>query len=833
MRVWRSTSCASAAAVRRTASGGSGGGARQILNVLSRQQTQAPRAAAAASSAAVSRVAGREVSSRAAMAGYPLLRSLRETATPHQQRGDTKRFMATDAATAAKPENAVQQRIRNIGISAHIDSGKTTLTERVLFYTGRIKQIKEVRGGDGGAKMDSMDLEREKGITIQSAATHCQWKLPVGDDAFINIIDTPGHVDFTIEVERALRCLDGAVLVMCGVSGVQSQTITVDRQMKRYNVPRIVFINKLDRSGSNPDAVTEQLREKLGLNAVPIHVPIGLESEMKGIADVLTREAIYFDGDKGETVRRTSELPEGIRADLERRREELLGHLADLDESGKMLEQLMEGEEPSLDEIKAVMRRATIDCKLVPVCLGTALKNKGVQTMLDAVVDYLPSPLERDNIALDANQDEKEVVLPSDSSAAFVGLAFKIEETRFGQLTYMRVYQGTLARGATIANTKSSDKLKVPRLVRMHSDEMEEVDSVGAGDICAMFGVDCASGTTFTSHDLLAKDKQRLVMSSMHVPNAVMSYAVTTNRTDAAKLGKALNKFVKEDPTFRVEQDAESGETIISGMGELHLEIYIERLKREFGVDAEIGKPLVAYRETVQGKHEFNYLLKKQSGGSGQFARIVGYVEPCEISAAEVEQRLKLKGQDEVLAKNEFVNDIIGASIPHNYIPAVIKGYELAVKNGPMLGQPCQGVRLVITDGQHHAVDSSEMAFKMATVAAMREGIKAAQAAILEPIMTVEVTTPEEFQGAVIGGINKRKGAITDTKVVRDYVTIYCDVPLAEMFGYSTDLRSMTQGKGEFSMEYDRHEPVTRDVQAKLEDQFKEQAVAKMKAMTI
>eukprot|EP01114_Cavostelium_apophysatum_P012776 TRINITY_DN2941_c0_g1_i1.p1 TRINITY_DN2941_c0_g1~~TRINITY_DN2941_c0_g1_i1.p1 ORF type:complete len:797 (+),score=230.10 TRINITY_DN2941_c0_g1_i1:159-2549(+) len=748
--------------------------------------------------------------------GFELVRNtwtntlLKSSLLPKIRFEPSSRSFCAEAAVnrefADQPANTYQKKIRNIGISAHIDSGKTTLTERVLYYTGRINQMHEVRGKDNvGATMDFMDLEREKGITIQSAATYCTW----GDNR-INIIDTPGHVDFTIEVERALRVLDGAVLVMCGVAGVQSQTITVDRQMRRYNVPRLVFINKLDRSGAEPYKIVNQLRQKLRLNATLIQIPIGLEQNHQGFVDLVTKEAVYFEGPSGDTVRRTKEIPKDSVEKMNEKREEMLNKLADADDV--IAEKVMEGVEPTVEELKAAIRRATIGHKFTPVLLGTALKNKGIQSLLDGVIDYLPTPLETNNTALDVDQGEKKIVLQSDANKPFVGLAFKLEEGRFGQLTYMRVYQGILQRGDFLVNVNTGKKIKVPRLVRMHANDMEDIQKIGAGEICAMFGVDCASGNSFTNGDV------NYTMTSMHIPDPVMSLSISVkNKTHAAQFAKALAKFTKEDPTFRVKTDQESGETIISGMGELHLEVYVERMKREYNVEAIVGKPQVAYRETIQDTGDFAYTHKKQTGGAGQYAKVCGFLEP-----------VRTENEDE-LAESEFVDATVGASIPPNFIPACRKGFEEIIEKGPLTGQPVVGVRMVVNDGAYHAVDSSELAFRIATVNAFKEAIKKAAAIILEPVMMVEVNAPAEFQSALIGALNKRKGMIQSSTVENDYVTITAEVPLDAMFGYSTDLRSVTQGKGEFSMEYKRHQQVTRDRQKQLEEAYKKKVAEERK----
>ncbi|MCJ7599889.1 MAG: elongation factor G, partial [Desulfobulbaceae bacterium] len=524
-------------------------------------------------------------------------------------------------------------KVRNIGISAHIDSGKTTLTERILYYTDRIHAIHEVRGKDGvGAKMDSMELEKERGITIQSAATYCNWK-----DHPINIIDTPGHVDFTIEVERALRVLDGAVLILCSVGGVQSQSITVNRQMSRYRVPRVVFINKCDRTGANPERVTNQVREKLGLNAVMMQIPIGLEGDLEGVIDLVKMKAFYFDGENGEKIRE-EEIPAHLLDEATKKREEMLDAVSMF--SDELMEAVLEGE-PTEKMIREAIRKGTLGLELAPVFMGSAYKNKGVQCLLDAITMYMPNPMDIKNIALDLKNEEKEIVLSSKPEDPLVCLAFKLEDGRYGQLTYVRNYQGFLKKGDTIINSRTGKKVKIGRLVRMHADEMEEIEESGPGDIVALFGIDCASGDTFTSSDVSCS------MSSMYVPNPVISLAIIPLDNKAqVNMSKALNRFTKEDPTFRTYVDHETNETIISGMGELHLDVYIERMKREYGAEVKAGAPQVAYRETITRRAEFNYTHKKQTGGSGQFGRVAGYMEP--LAGGEY----------------EFVDNIVGGVIP-------------------------------------------------------------------------------------------------------------------------------------------------------------------------
>ncbi|PRW60865.1 elongation factor G- mitochondrial isoform A [Chlorella sorokiniana] len=697
-------------------------------------------------------------------------------------------------AGVTEEDKAALSDTRNIGISAHIDSGKTTLTERILFYTGRIHAIHEVRGKDGvGAKMDSMDLEREKGITIQSAATFCRWK-----DTHINIIDTPGHVDFTIEVERALRVLDGAILVLCSVGGVQSQSITVDRQMRRYDVPRVAFINKLDRAGADPWKVIRQMREKLRLNASAVQIPIGSEDSLKGLVCLVTRKAFMFEGSSGEKVVEVP-VPANLQEEMERRRQELVEHVAEVDE--QLAEHFVLEEPIDGDMLQEAIRRSVLALKFVPVFMGSAFKNRGVQLLLDGVTDYLPSPLDVNNFALDLDKEEEKVLLPCSRSGPLVALAFKLEEGRFGQLTYMRIYSGVLRKGDNIVNQSNGKRIKVPRLVRMHADELEDITEAAAGDIVAMFGVECSSGDTFCDANTT------LAMTSISVPEPVMSLAVAPKARDqSANFSKALNRFTKEDPTFRVAMDAESGQTIISGMGELHLEIYIERMKREYKVDCEVGKPRVNYRETITRRAEFDYLHKKQSGGQGQYGRVTGYVEPLPAGHP---------------TKFEFENGIVGNAIPPNFIPACEKGFREAVNAGQLIGHPVEGVKVTITDGAAHAVDSSELAFKLASMFAFKQAYDKASPVILEPIMNVEITAPNEFQGTVIGDVNRRKGIIMGSEQEGDDVIINAHVPLNEMFGYSTGLRSMTQGKGEFTMEYEAHMPVTGDTQSELTSQYK------------
>jgi len=678
------------------------------------------------------------------------------------------------------------RKVRNIGISAHIDSGKTTLTERILFYTQRIHTMHDVKGKDGvGATMDSMELEKERGITIASAATYCEW---MGHE--INIIDTPGHVDFTIEVERSLRVLDGAILVLCAVAGVQSQSITVDQQMKRYKVPGIAFVNKCDRSGASPKRVVRQLKEKLGHNAVAMQLPIGLEANFAGVVDLVSMKALYFDGDKGEQVRQ-EEIPSDLMPAARESRELLIDQASMF--SDELTEAILEEQPVTEEMIVAGLRQGVIERRLTPVFIGSAYKNKGIQPLLDAVTRLLPCPLDVENQALDMNAAEHPVVLSNDSTKPLVALAFKLEDGPYGQLTYIRVYQGALAKGDTIINIRTGKKVKVGRVIRMHADQMEDIASIPAGYIGALFGIDCASGDTFVGPGI------SLTMTSMYVPEPVISLAIfPRDNKSEINVSKALGRFTKEDPTFKAYVNDETGDTIISGMGELHLDVYIERMRREYQAEVDTSPPRVAYRETITQKAEFDYIHKKQTGGAGQFGRVAGYMEP-------------VQNEDFV-----FENNVVGGAIPTQFIAACEKGFKNCIQKGPKMEYPVTGIRVVINDGASHSVDSSDMAFQAAARGAFRQGYAKARAVILEPIMKVVVETPNDFQGAVMSTLNQRRGMIVGSQDEGPFSVIEAQVPLSEMFGYSTDLRSVTKGQAQFTMEFLSYKQVPQSIAEEL-----------------
>lgn len=685
------------------------------------------------------------------------------------------------------------QYLRNIGISAHIDAGKTTLTERILYYTKRIFAVHEVKGKDGvGAKMDSMELEKERGITISSAATYCEWK-----GHKINIIDTPGHVDFTIEVERSLKVLDGAILVLCAVGGVQSQSITVDRQMNRYKVPSVAFINKCDRAGADPYRVVDQLRQRLNHNAVLMQIPIGLEGDFSGVIDLVSMKAIYFEGPFGEDLRE-EEIPSALLDEAASKREELLEAASMF--SDELMEAIL-GDSVWEESIHKAVRKGTISRQLTPVFIGSAYKNIGVQRVLDAVINYLPSPAEVKNSALDMDQGEKEVWLSSNPDDPLVALAFKLEITPYGQLSYLRIYQGSIAKGDNLVNMRDRKKIKVGRFLRMHADEMEDIPRAAAGDIVALFGVNCFSGDTFTDGRL------NYTITSIFVPEPVISLAISPKDNESdTNMAKALNRFIREDPTFQSHVDAESSQTIISGMGELHLEIYVERMKREFGADVDTGIPQVAYREAISRRAEFDYIHKKQTGGAGQYGRVTGFMEPSKEGVYE------------------FINRVKGGVIPSEFIPAVGKGFQSCLNKGLLIGFPVLGMRITVNDGRHHAVDSSERAFIQAAVGAFKQAYLRARPVILEPIMKVSVECPSEFQGNVMSSINQRRGLIMSSAEDRVFTTVEAEVPLAEMFGYATTLRSMSQGKAQFTMEFSRYSKVPESLAEELKSRYKERS---------
>ena len=688
--------------------------------------------------------------------------------------------------------------VRNIGISAHIDSGKTTLSERILYYTGRIHKIEDVRGGGDGATMDHMELEKERGITITSAATTVQW-----ENHTINLIDTPGHVDFTVEVERSLRVLDGAVLVLCAVGGVQAQSLTVDRQMKRYKVPRLAFINKMDRTGADPEDVVQQMRDKLGAEAVMMQIAVGAGETFEGVVDLVTMKAYYNDGAKGETVR-VEDIPAELADKAATMRQEMLEAISMF--SDEMMELLLSEEEVPEKLINETVLKGVQGLSFTPVYMGTAFKNKGVQPLLDAIVKFLPSPLDRSINAKNWEDADVDYPLEPVADKPFVGMAFKIVEDPFGQLTFMRMYQGTIKKGESYFNQRTGRKERFSRIVRMHSNKREEIDEAYAGDIIAVMGIDCASGETY------AQEPKMCSLENMFIPEAVIKVAVNPKeRTNTEKLSKALLRFRKEDPTFRVETDEETGETLISGMGELHLEVYAERIRREYGIDIEVGAPRVSYREQPTVAANFDYKHKKQSGGSGQFAHIKGELLPFDEDALEEEEKEAVK--DSFI----FEESIVSGRIPKQFIPAVEKGLRQQVLKGVLAEYPVVGLKCHLMDGSYHDVDSSEMAFQTAARGMFRENMPKTKPILLEPVMRVEIEVPEAFQGPVVGDLTGRRGIMESTDVKADgNVTILCEVPLSETFGYATDLRSMTQGQGTFSMEVNGYRQVPKNVQTEI-----------------
>jgi len=679
-------------------------------------------------------------------------------------------------------------KVRNIGIAAHIDAGKTTTTERILFYTGVSHKIGEVH--DGAATMDWMEQEQERGITITSAATTCEWK-----GIQINIIDTPGHVDFTIEVERSMRVLDGAVAVFCSVGGVQPQSETVWRQANKYGVPRIVFVNKMDRTGADFFEVERQIKERLNANPVPIQIPIGAEENFQGVVDLVKMKAVIWDDDQSLMGQKfeVTDIPEDLVEKAEEYREKLIEAVAETDE--ELMEKYFSGEELTEEEIKAGIKKGCLDMSITPMTCGTAFKNKGVQTLLDAVVDYLPAPTEVPPIRGEY-EDGSETFVESTDDGPFAALAFKIMTDPFvGQLTFIRVYRGILDSGSYVLNTTKGKKERVGRLLRMHSNKREEISNLYAGEIGAVVGLK----HTLTG-DTLADEKDKVILERMEFPDPVISVAVEPKtKADQEKMSLALQKLAQEDPSFRVHTDEESGQTIISGMGELHLDIIVDRMKREFKVEAEVGAPQVAYRETIRSAVEQEYKYAKQSGGRGQYGHVFIKLEPREPGSGY-----------------EFVDEIKGGVIPKEYIPAVDKGIQEAMQRGIQAGYPVEDVKVTLYDGSYHEVDSSEMAFKLAGSMAFREGAKKANPVILEPIMKVEVEVPEEYMGDVIGDISKRRGQVNGMGDRAGNKIVDAFVPLAEMFGYSTDLRSMTQGRATYAMEFDHYEEVPANVAAEI-----------------
>ena len=679
------------------------------------------------------------------------------------------------------------EKTRNIGIMAHIDAGKTTTTERILFYTGRTHKIGETH--EGTATMDWMDQEQERGITITSAATTAQWR-----DTRINIIDTPGHVDFTVEVERSLRVLDGTVAVFCAKGGVEPQSETVWRQAEKYGVPRMAFINKMDIMGADFDHVIDMMRDRLKANAIPVQYPIGKENDFRGIIDLITMKASIYLDDLGQEVE-IVDIPEDLKEKADQLRFELIEAVAETDE--ELLMKYLEGEELTEAEIKTAIRNTTIANKMVPVCCGSAYKNKGVQLLLDAIVDYMPSPLDVDAIKGITKKGEAEEERPADDSGPFAALAFKVMADPFvGKLVFFRVYSGTMDSGSYVYNSVKGKRERIGRILQMHANRREEIDKVYSGDIAAAVGL-----KDTTTGDTLCDDKHSIILESMEFPDPVIDIAIEPKtKAGQEKMGIALSKLAEEDPTFRTHTDEETGQTIISGMGELHLEIIVDRLLREFKVEANIGKPRVSYKETLTGTADVDYKYAKQSGGRGQYGHVKIRVSPNEPGAGY-----------------EFTSSIVGGAVPKEYIPKIDEGIREAMLNGPLGGYQVVDVKVDLYDGSYHEVDSSEMAFKIAGSMAFREAAKKAKPVMLEPVFKIEVTVPDEYMGDVIGDINSRRGKIEgmDTaagaQIVRGYV------PLAEMFGYATDLRSKTQGRGVYTMQFHHFDKIPESIREKLE----------------
>ncbi len=675
---------------------------------------------------------------------------------------------------------------RNIGIIAHIDAGKTTVTERILFYTGKTYKIGEVHEGE--AVMDWMEQERERGITITSAATTCFWK-----DTRINIIDTPGHVDFTVEVERSLRVLDGGVVVFDGVAGVEPQSETVWHQADKYNVPRICFINKMDRMGANFYTSFQSILDRLKANAVVAQIPIGAAETFIGVVDLLTEKAYIFKDDMGKEVTET-DIPDDLADKVKEYRHTLLEKIVETEE--KLLEKFLGDQALTIDELKQSLRAAVIGNKLIPVFCGTALKNKGIQQLLDAIIDYLPTPLDVPAIEGTMPGSEEKIVRPADDNGPFTALAFKVATDPFvGKLVYCRVYAGTLNSGSYVFNSSKGKKERVGRILRMHSNHREEVDKMFSGDIGAIVGL-----KDVTTGDTLVSEGDKLVLESIEFPDPVIAVAVEPNsKADQEKMGIALGKLAEEDPTFKIHTDDDSGQTIISGMGELHLDIIVDRMKREFKVEANVGKPQVAYRETISSEADIEIKYIRQTGGRGQYGHVLIKFEPLEQGTGF-----------------EFVNKVVGGTIPKEYIPAVQKGVKNALGRGVIAGYPISDIKATLYDGSYHDVDSSEMAFSIAGSMALQEGIKKGNPILLEPIMSVEVVTPEDYAGDVMGNLSSKRGRIEGIEERGGAKAIKAFIPLAEMFGYATHLRSMTQGRASYSMEFYQYEKVPTSIQEEI-----------------
>ena len=679
------------------------------------------------------------------------------------------------------------KRYRNIGICAHVDAGKTTTTERILYYTGRSHKMGETH--DGASTTDWMEQEQERGITITSAAVTTFWQ---GMDKQypehrINIIDTPGHVDFTIEVERSLRVLDGAVVVFCGSSGVEPQSETVWRQANKYEVPRMVFVNKMDRAGADFMRVVEQIRKRLGANAVPIQLPIGAEDEFEGVVDLLRMKSIYWNEDDMGMTYELRDIPEHMKAEAEKAREQMIEAAAEANE--EFMEKYLEGEELTYEEIKQGLRARTIANEIVLATCGSAFKNKGVQAVLDAVIEFLPAPDEVKAIRGEADDEGSEETRPVDDDAPFAALAFKIATDPFvGTLTFFRVYSGKLESGNAVFNFVKGKKERVGRMVQMHANDREEIKEVLAGDIAAAIGL-----KNVTTGDTLCDENHKIVLERMEFPEPVISVAVEPkSKADQEKMGVALGKLAQEDPSFRVRTDEETGQTIISGMGELHLDILVDRMRREFKVEANIGKPQVAYRECIRKPVDVEGKFVRQSGGRGQYGHVKVKIEPLPLDDEDAENFI-------------FVNEIVGGVVPKEYIPAVQQGIEEQMQNGCLAGYPLLGIKATLYDGSYHDVDSNEMAFKIAGSMAMKKGALEANPALLEPMMKVEVVTPEDYMGDVVGDLNRRRGLVQGMEDVPAGKTIRAEVPLSEMFGYATDLRSATQGRASYAMEFSRY----------------------------